>query len=209
MLSAYAAGERLHDEIVTSLQPVITAAELAQARSTVASLVRVEPHIIKYIQEIVARTRRDDAVQIGAGPRASLALLEASRAVAALRECDLHHARRREIARRAGARASRHAEPRGGDGRTGAVRHPVAHLRTGGSAALRSRTLRPGPLLIRLDVAPGALLALLVPVVRCSIATILAAAFVLLVVAAIVEAIDAAANHNRDRATAEDRAAAR
>ncbi|MEA2415771.1 MAG: MoxR-like ATPase [Thermoanaerobaculia bacterium] len=84
MLSAYAGGERLHDQIVKSLKPVITVAELAQARLTVASLVRVEPHIIKYIQEIVARTRHDDAVQIGAGPRASLALLEASRAVAAL-----------------------------------------------------------------------------------------------------------------------------
>src|SRR4051812_48134770 len=39
MLSAYAAGERLHDQIVKALKPVITAAELAQARTTVASLV--------------------------------------------------------------------------------------------------------------------------------------------------------------------------
>jgi MoxR-like ATPase len=84
MLSAYAGGQRLHDEIVKSLQPVIAAAELAQARKSVAALVRVEPNIIRYIQEIVARTRNDDAVQIGAGPRASLALLEASRAMAAL-----------------------------------------------------------------------------------------------------------------------------
>jgi MoxR-like ATPase len=84
MLSAYAGGQRLHDEIVKSLQPVVSADELAQARKTVASQVRVEPHIIRYIQEIVARTRHDDAVQIGAGPRASLALLEASRAMAAL-----------------------------------------------------------------------------------------------------------------------------
>ena len=84
MLAAYAGGKRLHDEMVASLQPVITLEELAQARRTVASQVRVEPNIIRYIQEIVARTRRDDAVQIGAGPRASLALLEASRAMAAL-----------------------------------------------------------------------------------------------------------------------------
>jgi MoxR-like ATPase len=86
MLSAYAGGERLHDTIVKSLQPVITAAELGEARKTVASTVRVEPNIIRYIQEIVARTRHDDSVQIGAGPRASLALLEASRAMAALSE---------------------------------------------------------------------------------------------------------------------------
>jgi MoxR-like ATPase len=84
MLEQYAAGRRLHDEIVASLQPVLTGEELLQARRTVMTGVRVEPHIIRYIQELVSRTRRDDAVQIGAGPRASLALLEASRATAAL-----------------------------------------------------------------------------------------------------------------------------
>ena len=84
MLEEYAAGRRLHDEIVASLQPVLSGEELLQARRTVATSVRVEPHIIRYIQELVSRTRRDEAVQIGAGPRASLALLEASRATAAL-----------------------------------------------------------------------------------------------------------------------------
>jgi len=84
MLEAYAAGQRLHDDIVASLQPVISAEELLQARRSVATQVKVEPHIIRYIQELVARTRKDDAVQIGAGPRASLALLEGSRATAAL-----------------------------------------------------------------------------------------------------------------------------
>jgi MoxR-like ATPase len=74
----------LHDEIVATLQPLITAEELLAARRTVATGVKVEPHIIRYIQELVARTRRDEAVQIGAGPRASLALLEGSRASAAL-----------------------------------------------------------------------------------------------------------------------------
>jgi MoxR-like ATPase len=84
MLDEYAAGRRLHDEIVGSLQPVISGEELLAARRTVMTGVRVEPHIIRYIQELVSRTRRDDAMQIGAGPRASLALLEASRATAAL-----------------------------------------------------------------------------------------------------------------------------
>src|SRR5947207_15710596 len=72
MLESYAAGQRLHDEIVGSLQPVISAQELFDARRTVARIVRVEPNIIKYIQEMVAKTRKDEAVQIGAGPRASL-----------------------------------------------------------------------------------------------------------------------------------------
>ena len=88
MLEAYAGGRRLHDEVLAALQPVITLDELLQARRTVESQVRVEPHIIRYIRELVARTRRDDSVQIGAGPRASLALLEASRAFAALQGRD-------------------------------------------------------------------------------------------------------------------------
>src|SRR5688572_8354714 len=78
MLEAYAQGRRLHDEIVASLQPVISADELLQARNVIAKGVRVEPDILRYIQELVARTRRDEGVQFGAGPRASLALLEGS-----------------------------------------------------------------------------------------------------------------------------------
>src|SRR5689334_20239894 len=84
MLEEYSAGRRLHDDAIAQLQPVISGEELLQARRTVTTAVRVEPHIIRYIQELVSRTRRDEAVQIGAGPRASLALLEASRATAAL-----------------------------------------------------------------------------------------------------------------------------
>jgi len=88
MLEAYASGRRLHDETVASLQPVVTGEELLAARKTVAASVRVEPQIIKYIQSIVAKTRSDESVQIGAGPRASLALLEGSRAAAALANRD-------------------------------------------------------------------------------------------------------------------------
>ena len=88
MLEAYASGKRLHDETVASLQPMLNADELFAARRTVATSVRVEPQIITYIQSIVAKTRTDDSVQIGAGPRASLALLEASRASAVLANRD-------------------------------------------------------------------------------------------------------------------------
>jgi MoxR-like ATPase len=88
ILTEYAAGRRLHDEMITSLQPVMTGEELLAARKIVATQVRVEPHIIEYIRELVSRTRRDESVQIGAGPRASLALLEASRATAAIQGRD-------------------------------------------------------------------------------------------------------------------------
>ncbi len=84
IIEAYASGRRLHDEIVATLPPVISADDLMAARRTVTASVRVEPQIITYIREIVGSTRRDESVQIGAGPRASLALLETSRAMAAL-----------------------------------------------------------------------------------------------------------------------------
>ncbi|HYM61810.1 MAG TPA: MoxR family ATPase [Thermoanaerobaculia bacterium] len=84
MLAAYASGVRLHDDLVATLQPVISTEDLHLSRRAVSRLVRVEPNILTYIREIVSRTRHDDAVQIGAGPRASLALLEAGRAAAAL-----------------------------------------------------------------------------------------------------------------------------
>ncbi|MGN6182513.1 MAG: AAA family ATPase [Thermoanaerobaculia bacterium] len=88
ILTEYAAGRRLHDDVIASLQPVMTGEELLTARRIVATQVRVEPHIIEYIRELVSRTRRDESVQIGAGPRASLALLEASRATAAIQGRD-------------------------------------------------------------------------------------------------------------------------
>ena len=88
MLGAYAQGRRLHDEVVGALQPVMTREELVASRRLIVQGVRVEPGIQDYILRIVTATRKDESVQIGAGPRASLALLEASRAQAALRGRD-------------------------------------------------------------------------------------------------------------------------
>jgi MoxR-like ATPase len=84
IVGAYAAGRRLHDEAVAALEPVLTRDELAEARRVVAASVRVEPGIQAYVVRLVGATRKDDRVQIGAGPRASLALLECARARAAL-----------------------------------------------------------------------------------------------------------------------------
>ncbi len=88
MLGAYAMGRRLHDEVVATLTPVMTRDELVESRKVIGHGVRVEKGIQDYILRIVTATRKDENVQIGAGPRASLALLEASRAKAALRGRD-------------------------------------------------------------------------------------------------------------------------
>jgi MoxR-like ATPase len=84
VIEAYASGRRLHDDAVTALGPVLTRDELAEARQVVSRGVRVEAGIQRYILDLVSATRRDEAVQIGASPRASLALVECSRARAAL-----------------------------------------------------------------------------------------------------------------------------
>jgi MoxR-like ATPase len=88
MLASYVAGKRLHDEMVTSLEPVMSGEELLSTRRLISQGVRVDPTVQQYILQLVSRSRSDEAVQIAAGPRASLALLEASRALATLRGRD-------------------------------------------------------------------------------------------------------------------------
>jgi|SRR5688500_2961811 MoxR-like ATPase len=88
MLESYAAGRRLHDDLVSALEPVMSLEELSDSRRLVAHSVRVDANVLEYILQLVTRTRQDEAVQIGAGPRASLALLETSRALATLRGRD-------------------------------------------------------------------------------------------------------------------------
>jgi MoxR-like ATPase len=84
VVDAYASGQRLHAEGVEALRPAMTRDQLLASRQTVARSVRVDPGIRRYILDVVTATRRDEAVQIGAGPRASLALLDCARARAAL-----------------------------------------------------------------------------------------------------------------------------
>ncbi|MHC5053193.1 MAG: AAA family ATPase [Planctomycetota bacterium] len=88
ILDAYASGRRLHDEALAEVAPVMSLDELAEAQRAVTSGVRVEKGVIGYIRRTVEATRKDDSIQLGAGPRASLALLETGRALAAVRGRD-------------------------------------------------------------------------------------------------------------------------
>jgi MoxR-like ATPase len=88
LLESYASGRRLHDDAVAALEPVLTRDQVAESRRAVAAGVRVDASIRGYILKIVVGTRKDETVQIGAGPRGSLALLECARARAALQQRD-------------------------------------------------------------------------------------------------------------------------
>lgn len=80
--------ERQHQSTLNSqldqIQPVIHPAELIRAQADVQS-VHVETSILRYIAQIVHRTRSNSALFVGASPRASIALLQVSKAIAVLR----------------------------------------------------------------------------------------------------------------------------
>jgi MoxR-like ATPase len=75
---------RLADELRA---PVLQPGELEHWRAATAR-VRVSEAISSYIVSLVRQTREHAAVWVGAGPRATLALLSASRALAGLEERD-------------------------------------------------------------------------------------------------------------------------
>jgi MoxR-like ATPase len=61
----------------------LSTADLAELRAAL-QLVQVSEQLVEYVVEAVRRTRTDDSVLVGAGPRATQALLAGSRAWAAL-----------------------------------------------------------------------------------------------------------------------------
>ena len=83
-----AAGEAPERRLAEDLRvPVLQSGELEQLRVATAR-VRVSDPISSYIVSVARQTRQHAAIWVGAGPRATLALLSASRALAALEERD-------------------------------------------------------------------------------------------------------------------------
>jgi MoxR-like ATPase len=72
---------------LSALAPVVSTEELLRARALVPA-VRCEPSVRRYLLAIVRATRNQPALDLGASPRASLALFRASRALAAIRGRD-------------------------------------------------------------------------------------------------------------------------
>ena len=88
MLAAYAEGRHLHEIALSGLTPVIDLTGLVAARRSLSAVIRVDEKLLDYLMAIVRATREDEAVRIGAGPRATLSLLACSRAMACLRGRD-------------------------------------------------------------------------------------------------------------------------
>lgn len=67
---------------ISSLAPASSPEEIARLQRVVGA-VRVDDAIVSYMVELVRRTRDDRAIELGASPRASIAMLKAARVVAA------------------------------------------------------------------------------------------------------------------------------
>jgi MoxR-like ATPase len=67
---------------LSGLQAMTSPAEIV-AMQQLAQSVRVDDAVIGYIVELVRRTRDDKAIELGASPRASIALLKSAQVIAA------------------------------------------------------------------------------------------------------------------------------
>ena len=70
------------DDPTRDLKPVISARDFSSLQKAVENDIYIDEVIIKYIAEIVRKTREHPQVEVGSSPRGSLALLKASRAMA-------------------------------------------------------------------------------------------------------------------------------
>ncbi|SFI55662.1 AAA family ATPase [Halpernia frigidisoli] len=75
------------DDKTSVVNSVISAQQLSDYQNLVKEIV-VEPQLLEYIAKIIVNTRENQFLYLGASPRASLALLKASKAFAALRGRD-------------------------------------------------------------------------------------------------------------------------
>ena len=85
MLRRVDSGFDAHDLAAAGIRPVIDAARLGAARAEVAK-VTVSDQVLGYISAIVSATRVSPDLTLGASPRGAIALLNAAKAMAALRD---------------------------------------------------------------------------------------------------------------------------
>lgn len=78
---------RSQSQLLEQVNKILSPAELHEFRQLVQSII-IEPKLVEFIAGIVNETRNNPALYLGASPRASLAILRASKASAALKGRD-------------------------------------------------------------------------------------------------------------------------
>lgn len=79
--------QRLAKDPLAEVEAVLSASQIAKYQDLIKQVV-VEPHLIRYIAAITDNTRANMNLYLGASPRASLAMLNASKALAAMQGRD-------------------------------------------------------------------------------------------------------------------------
>lgn len=70
-------------DVVSSITPVLEAQKIKDLRQQVKSLI-IDEKLLQYIAKLIHQTRNHKSVYLGASPRASLAIMNASKALAAI-----------------------------------------------------------------------------------------------------------------------------
>lgn len=70
-------------EQIASVTPVLTIKEILSLRKQVLGLL-VEPHLLEFVGKIIHETRNSGSLLLGGSPRASLAIVNAAKAIAAM-----------------------------------------------------------------------------------------------------------------------------
>ncbi len=78
---------RTQTELLSQVNKIVSVKEIHEFRNVIQSII-VEPRLIEFIAKIVIETRNNPALYLGASPRASLAILRASKANAAIKGRD-------------------------------------------------------------------------------------------------------------------------
>ena len=74
-------------ELLKQVNKIVSVSDILEYRAIIQAII-VEPRLIEFIAKIVVETRNNPALYLGASPRASLAILRASKANAALKGRD-------------------------------------------------------------------------------------------------------------------------
>ncbi len=74
-------------QLLKDVRKILSPQEIAEYRDTIQSIL-IEPKLVEYIARIVHETRNNPSLYLGASPRASLAILRASKANAAIKGRD-------------------------------------------------------------------------------------------------------------------------
>jgi MoxR-like ATPase len=82
ILELYNHGQEPHNVEDSTIQPVMTAEDVAACKKVIHSL-RMRPELVTYIRELITATRQSDDILVGAGPRGGIHLLMAAKATAA------------------------------------------------------------------------------------------------------------------------------